>query len=200
MAVPEAAHPLTDPAMWEGYVKGPYLTSVHVFTTEWLESFSRAYEFVGLITPEESLAHFKEIFGHLREDAVLCLILGSEVPYEHNTSINYQGREELHKKLNALIRAWVAEEPRVICLDFTKFIRRQSDYTDSINHFQRRVYYEAVREAREYMQKYASIHSDMPIGCLARLRTTIATWKKGNSWMRALYRVLKTFYSLMGFK
>ena len=38
-------------------------------------------------------------------------------------------------------------------LDFNDFIKGQDDFTDNINHFQRRVYFEISQKANEYIEK-----------------------------------------------
>ena len=83
--------------------------------------------------------------------AKVCYLLGSERPFLKNTQRNYEGREKVYRQVNALLRDLAKENDRVLLLDFNDFIHGQTDFNDNINHFVRRVYYEAACKANEYI-------------------------------------------------
>lgn len=143
----EYGHPLTDPTEWDNYINGTIFNADNQFTKEWLQWFAENHDFLGPLNVEQILGDYKALLKKMSPSAKLCLLLGSETPFEKETNPNYFGREKVYKQINDLLRAWAAEEERVLVLDFNKYIRGQEDFTNNINHFQRRVYFEAAKEA-----------------------------------------------------
>ena len=78
-------------------------------------------------------------------------MLGSEMPFEKNTQKNYEGRHLVYKAINDLFREYAKQEDRLLLIDFNTIIRGQQDFTNNINHFHRRVYYEIASKANEYI-------------------------------------------------
>lgn len=151
IAFGEYIYPLTDKNNWDAYINGSIFTADNHFTREWLEEFSNKYEFVGHLSPEEIIDNIKLLLTKISPQAKVCYLLGSETPYLKNTQKNYENRHLLYKEINALIREYSKKNDRVLYIDFNDYIRGQEDFTNNINHFQRRVYYEVATKANEYI-------------------------------------------------
>ena len=149
IAFGEAAFPLTERDNWDGYVNGTLFTADNVFTREYLESFSREWSFEGALTPDQIGENIARLLEITSPKARICLLLGSETPYLANVKRNYENRHLVHREINERLREMAQREERLILLDFNDFIHGQEDFTDNINHFQRRVYYEAAMKANE---------------------------------------------------
>lgn len=147
----EYMFPLTDRKNWDGYVSGQLFAADNQFTIDWLEQFSRNWEFCGRLTPEQVLGNIKELMGRISPNAKLCLMLGSETPYEKNTQPNYKGRHNDYGQINALLRDYAANNDRLLLVDFNNYIHGQADFTNNINHFVRRVYFDAATQINRYI-------------------------------------------------
>lgn len=147
----EYIYPLTDKNNWDLYVNGSIFTADNDFTYEWLEDFSNKYEYIGTLSPEEILENIKTLLQKINPKAKVCLLLGSETPYKKNSQKNYDGRHSTYKKINDLIREYAKSDSRILIIDLNDYIRDQSDFTDNINHFKRRIYFEVATKANEYI-------------------------------------------------
>lgn len=151
IAFGEDSHSLTDPAQWPLYISNEIFTSSNQFTEEWLKWFSERYEYIGALSPEEIIENYKLLLEKVSSRAKVCFLLGSEIPFEKETNTNYFGREKIYKKINDLIKEWSKTNNRVLYISFNDYIKGQEDFTNNINHFQRRVYYAAATKANEYI-------------------------------------------------
>ena len=151
IAFGEYLYPLTDRNNWDAYIQGDIFNAQNHFTKEWLEDFSKKYEFVGHLSPEQILNQAKELLKKVNPHTKVCYMLGSEMPFEKNTQKNYEGRHLVYKAINDLFREYAKQEDRLLLIDFNTIIRGQQDFTNNINHFQRRVYYEIASKANEYI-------------------------------------------------
>lgn len=84
IAFAEWCYPLTDKSFWNAYINGDVCTYGNSFTEDWLREFSQNWEYVGRITVEEYIDNLKQILSMLNRKCKLCVLLGSEVPYEAN--------------------------------------------------------------------------------------------------------------------
>lgn len=151
IAFGEYLYPLTDPNNWPLYVKGEIFDAQNKFTEEWLEEFSSKYEYIGYLSPGQILEQAKVLLKKISPHTKVCYMLGSEMPYEKNTQKNYEGRHLVYKAINELFREYAKKEERLLLIDFNEILRGQQDFTNNINHFQRRVYYEIATKANEYI-------------------------------------------------
>jgi len=151
IAFGESCYPLTAPECWDGYINGEVFTAHNCFTRDWLESFSEKYVFEGALSPSLILRHAHELLDKLPESTKVCYILGSETPFEKNVQPNYEGRHLIYREINEKMRVFAAQNNRVLLIDVNEFIRGQEDFTNNINHFHRRVYYEIATKANEYI-------------------------------------------------
>ena len=152
IAFGEARYPLTDLQNWDLYINGDLFTAHNHFTREWLEQFCANYEFVGSLSPNEIRQNAEELLSKISPSTKVCYILGSEIPFNKNTQPNYEGRHLIYKEINHYFRELAKQNDRVVLLDLNDIIRGQEDFTNNINHFQRRVYYEMAMKANEYIK------------------------------------------------
>ncbi len=101
------------------------------------EKFLSKYELIGLTQPEEYVLFLKESLEWLPKKTTLCVILGA----------TYGGSEQAlrHKALNDAVKALAAIEPRIKYIDVDEFAKSEADFTDGLNHYQTRVYFEIAQ-------------------------------------------------------
>ncbi|MBR1882799.1 MAG: HAD-IIIC family phosphatase [Muribaculaceae bacterium] len=179
IAFGEYVYPLTDPNNWEAYMQGELFTADNVFTREWLVWFSSNFEFLGALAPQEILSNIKLLMSKINAHAQVCFILGSEIPFNGNNQHNYDGREQVYAQINRLLREYARENDRVLIIDFNDYIHGQQDFTNNINHFVRRVYYEAATQANVFISQIA--------GERLQQKTRTYLW-----WMTLADRIEKT--------
>lgn len=143
--------PLTDKRYWDHYLSTKQY-GCH-YTEDWLKSFSENYEFIGRLSPSEVLDNYKSLLSMMSPTACLCLVLGSEIPYEKESSSTFIGREKYHQELNPLLREWARTDSRVYILDWNEYITGQDSFNDTINHFTRDVYYKASLRVRDIIKE-----------------------------------------------
>lgn len=157
IAFGEACYPLTDSHNWNLYINKKIFDAQNNFTAEWLKSFSDKYDYIGTLKPEEIVEHAKELLTKVPITTKICFILGSEIPFEKNTQKNYNDRHLINKEINDLFRVLSEENDRVLLIDVNDYIRGQEDFTNNINHFHRRIYYEIAKKANEYIEAITGI-------------------------------------------
>lgn len=101
------------------------------------EKFLSKYELLGLTTPEEYVQFLKDCLGWLPKKTTLCVILGA----------TYGGSEQAlrHKALNDAVKALANDAPRIKYIDVDEFAKSDADFTDGLNHYQTRVYFEIAQ-------------------------------------------------------
>lgn len=151
IAFGESCYSLTNKDNWKELINNKVFTAENHFSREWLEWFAEEYEFMGALKPLEILENYKQILDKVSKKTKICFLLGSELPYERNKQLNYEGRECVYREINDLIRNWSKQDSRILYIDFNDYINGQEDFTNNINHFQRRVYYEAAQKANEFI-------------------------------------------------
>lgn len=101
------------------------------------ENFLSKYEELGLTTPEEYVQFLKDCLGWLPKKTTLCVILGATIG---------NSEEALrHKALNAAVKALAVTEPRIKYIDVDEYAKSNADFTDGLNHYQTRVYFEIAQ-------------------------------------------------------
>ena len=110
-----------------------------------LRAFREEYVFAGDPPIELVLQNLKYIRSHLDDKTHLILILGSEI-HTDKALEGYEGRAEKHTILNKYVREFVKEYDNISILELTDLIKSDDDYSECINHFSRRVYYDFAQE------------------------------------------------------
>ena len=197
LAFGEYCNDLTDKSNIEDFLNGTLYCYSNKYTKEWLCRFSENWEYCGRITSEDYLNNIKLLLNKLPSETKLCLMLGSEMPHLSNEKKAYENRHLFHKELNDMLRMYAKDNSRILLLDFNEFIHGQEDYTDNINHFQRRVYYEISQKANEYIgqvmgcqiKKKKWLKKNLEI-YLPRIKGLI--WRFNPSFIKNIYHSLKT--------
>ena len=138
--------PLTDENNWDGLISGKLRNCQNTFTREYLEEFSKKYEFIGKFDNKKFNSFLKFLIDNLPSETYICFDLGSETPcLKDKNPIN----KDLHinnQKLNAVIRSCAKDNKRIVLLDINKFIKGQESLNDYINHFAINVYFKIANE------------------------------------------------------
>lgn len=153
MAFGEWCNDLTDKANIEKFLNQELYCYSNEYTRKWLETFGANWDYLGRISAEDYVANLEQVLSRINADAKICLILGSELPYENNHKPSYNNRHIVHKEYNRVLRAFAQTQDRVLLLDVNDYVNNQDDFSDNINHFQRRVYYQMAQKANEYIQE-----------------------------------------------
>lgn len=179
---------------WEGYCNGLYNTNGNRFTVEYLKSFAEKYECIGQTTPDTYINFLQNCLKWLPENTRLCLILGA-------TKI-FDGAEEdkqKHKKLNEAIKSFAEDHSRISYIEIDSCIHSASDFTDGLNHYSARVYYEIAQAMIRVIEQSAGVkYKSFSSGVVAfdkivlKLRKGVLTVFKPRGKM---YNVLKKVYN-----
>lgn len=144
---------LTNCEIQKKIMSGEVYSALNKFTGEWLEWFSDNYVYKGRLKSEEILANLRLILRNMSESCYLILILGSEIPFLKNAQSAYDNRHEDHKALNVLLREFALKNKRVKIIDVNDFIKSQDDFTNNINHYSKRVYFEIAQKAKNIISE-----------------------------------------------
>lgn len=191
-------YPLTDKNNWGNYITGSIQCHENVFTKEWLTSFSEKYDFLGRMTPQEYLSQLDDLFCKISPKTHVCLLLGSEMPFYAEQLEGYKDRHLYYKEMNDLIREYVKTQKRLHLIDFNKYLKKQSDFTNNINHFQRHIYYQAAVDANKLIVELTGAKNSHTKGYLyylfTFLRNKIANRIKRESF---LFKFLEKFNQIL---
>lgn len=102
--------------------------------------FFDKYEYVGMTTSEQYENFLVDCLSWLPQKTTLCIILGVTTPILGETDILYH-----HKEINSVVKKMAAHNNRLKYIDVNDFVKTSKDVTDSINHYQTRVYYEIAQ-------------------------------------------------------
>ncbi|MDR2839944.1 MAG: HAD-IIIC family phosphatase [Paludibacter sp.] len=190
--------PLTDKNNWQDYISGKLYNGNNKFTKSYLETFAQKYEFVGRTSPDEYVSILKKMLAYLPFDTVICLILGAEYHYPKSDDISLH-----HSLLNQKVRELAITESRIKYIDVAKIAIKQSDFTDSINHFSTRIYYEMAQKMTDVInsvspdtvRQYAKwmVYTDkIIIGVRAVLKKILKNPdNRAYKWIKNVYSVLR---------
>lgn len=120
--------------------KGTNVRVVMNSYNDYLESdpkFLDKYESEGYTTPEQYVRFLKDSVKWLSPKTSLCIILGA----------TYGNSEDAlrHRALNDAVKALAIEESRIKYIDVDEYAKNASDFTDGLNHYQTRVYFEIAQ-------------------------------------------------------
>ena len=101
------------------------------------EAFLTKYESEEYTTPGQYVRFLKDCLEWLPAKTVLCLILGA--------TFGNSEEAKRHKALNEEVKSFASTESRIRFIDVDEYARRASDFTDGLNHYQTRVYFEIAQ-------------------------------------------------------
>jgi len=146
IALCEKFYDLTNEKNWEDYILKRIFTSNIEFTKEKLKIFASQYKYVSNENGDVTIQNLDFLYKKIKKHTKLILLLGSEKPFLGTTKLSYENREQFHKTLNEKVRKWAIDKPNVHLIEIGKYIHNQKDYTDTINHFQKKVYYDMAQD------------------------------------------------------
>lgn len=156
IALCEKYYNLTDEKNWEDYINKRIFTSLIDFHREDLVRFADKFKYVDNSEGDVTLHNLDILYKHKKKNCKLILLLGSEKPFEGATKPSYLNRHIFHKILNEKIRAWAADKTDVFLIEINQYINSQKDYTDTINHFQKRIYHHIAQDLLKILSKDSS--------------------------------------------
>lgn len=156
VAYGEKYYDLTEEKNKEKYINNEIATLGVKFTRETIDEFSKKYKYVDNGDWRKTINNLDKIYDYLGSNTKLILLLGSEQKFEKKCSDSYKGRETEHQKLNSSIRKWAQNKDNVKLICYDKYIKKQTDYIDTINHFEKKVYYDLARDLIEEFSKIKS--------------------------------------------
>ena len=190
----EYKFPLTNKENWYGYINGEIFNAGNKFTEIWLKEFSEKFEFVGRLEPMEFIDNLEEVLDKIQPKAKVCLLLGSEIPFEGNKEEAYADRHLYYKEINELLREYAKKNDRIFLLDFNDYIKGQQSFTDNINHYQRSVYFEASHKANEYIGLVTGSKVKERSGLYLQYEKIAAYFGRKINRNSSLYKVLRNIY------
>ncbi len=152
----EGFYDLTKEENFEKYINKTIFTSNIDFTDKDLQDFAEKYEYVDNSDCSVTIQSLDTIYKKVCP-ATLVLILPSEKAFSRNTSPSYENRHIIHQLLNNKIRTWSQNKPEVILFPIDKYIHDSKDFTDSISHFTKKVYFELAKDLIETIDKTNSV-------------------------------------------
>ena len=148
---------LTDPSKWDSIISGAQYNYMNKFSREYLEEFAGKYEYLGPLDEKGYVENLKILMDKISPKTHLCLILGSEIEYEGKTTPAYVNRAEKHKKFNDAIREFVSGNSRIHLINITDYIEGQDSFSDNINHFQRKVYFQMSQRVSDIIAEVTGV-------------------------------------------
>ncbi len=156
IAFGEWLYPLTDKANWDGYISGSLYTGNCRFTRGFLERFASEYTFIGRITPEELTKNLKFIRENVKDSTEIVIMLGCETEFKNNKREAWKNRHIEHREYNDAVRAFASDYGNITLFDVNEYITSQEDFSDSINHYKKRIYYMMAQRLIEMINTHSS--------------------------------------------
>lgn len=156
IALCEKHYDLTNKKNWEDYINKRIFTSLIDFHEEDLIDFADKFKYIDNGEGDLTLHNLDILYKYKQKHCKLILLLGSEKPFEGETKPSYIDRHIFHEELNNKIKAWAADKSDVILIEINQYITSQKDYVDTINHFQKRVYYHIAQDLLKILSNNSS--------------------------------------------
>lgn len=117
----------------------PTLSTYGYMSKEEQEIFNTKFEFIGGMSTERLKENLDWIRTRISKDTLLICLNGSEVEIKHPYEVR---RKELHQEMNKIVENFCESNANTYLLDITKIIKSDSDHTDNIRHYTRKIYYQ----------------------------------------------------------
>lgn len=171
------SRPITEEDNWADYISKSIMTARSNFTVESLKSFKEEYEEIEY-TPVQIVDNIEKILHIVStraKETYFVILLLAELPFEGEESF-FSDKEKKHIAINNELRKRFDNNPRVYLLDVNKYIKKQSDYFDTINHYSKYVYYKMALELADYAN--------------SRVNMTVKTKSKFLAWYMNIRRTI----------
>lgn len=169
VAFGEFTNDLTDENKWPRYLSKELYVGNYCFSIEELENFKRNFEYTGRLTVNGIIENLHWIQQHLGSNTKLILCLGSETAYQGQQHEVNHYIPQFNKELNQKIRKWAEVDSRLFYIDVNDYISGQQDFTNSVTHFSKRVYYEMSKA----LISIISQNSDMQLKNYGRFKRDV---------------------------
>ena len=152
---------LTDSKNWDKLVSGEYSHYSVKYTYEMLKRFRDNYEYEGPLKPEQIVENYKKIRELIPPKTLLVILLGGENSYIEGENLSDNDRDTIYraanrKRTNPLLEKEFAAYENVKLINYTNYIHSRADYTNVIDHLQRRVQFtlaaDMVKIANDYLK------------------------------------------------
>lgn len=181
-----AEFPFTDKTHWNALLESRDTHHFHIpnfdipITLPLLKDITERYRFLGPVSPENCVANLHYIYTQLPRHTLLILILGSETPCEHETYPAYRQAHLRHRERNRLIEAFAAGKENVRLVNLSDLITSQNDFTDSIDHYTRQVYWQLADRIIKLINQHknTSLHANTHYIIKKYLISSIRYWRK----------------------
>jgi len=135
---------LTEPNNFSDYLKKSVMTARSNFKEEDLLNFSKEFEKIEY-SEKNIVSNLKKIIDLINPKTKIILMLLPELEFKSKDNF-MKGKEKIHKIINDEIRKTFSCDNRIVILDVNNYIKNQSDYFDSINHYSKKVYYMLAKD------------------------------------------------------
>jgi FkbH-like protein len=123
---------------------------------DFLVSLKENFDYLGVIKPEEMINNLKKIKQLIGKDTLLILLGGAEYNYIEKTDVR-KDRYLLHKQYNEAVKEFVKSEENCCFIDVNKYIKDESSFVDTINHYKKTVYFDIANEIIKHINEYSDI-------------------------------------------
>ncbi len=150
---------ITEPKNWIKYIENEVMTAHSHFCEKELSDFAKNFSNVDF-SADSTCKNLEVILSKIRSlnpNVKLVVMLLPELAYHYapDEDVNaFSGKEIMHRQLNEAIRNKFNGREGVYLLDVNKYIKNQSDYFDSINHFSKVVYFKLADEFSKYVGSF----------------------------------------------
>lgn len=134
------------------------------------DKFSREFNLIGSIPDDRFIENLEIIRETLSPETLLLLLNGSVQDINHP---NEPDRKKLHEHFNHLLSSFANRHNNVKIVDVNQFIRSKADHTDSIRHYQRKIYYRIAENILIILKKRKAVDDLVAIKEIKYKRPTI---------------------------
>lgn len=151
---------ITDHRNYSDYIDKRVMTARSNFTERELLQFSDEYErieFEPAQIADNYLKIVEEVHSKYPDTRFLIMLLSELKFISKNADDIFEGKELAHKAINSELRDRFGKYEFVDFLDVNKYISKQDDYYDNINHYSNLVYYKMAVEFAGYLHANKNI-------------------------------------------
>lgn len=136
---------MTDKKIWDKYINKEIYTLGYSLSKKVMKPFAKRFEKVELC-PNDVIDNVKYIRNNMPTKSKLVLILGND-KYKSQIATSYEEeRLQRYKALNIRVLTCFGNCQDIIIIDANEFLRGPCDVTDTIMHYERRVYYNIAQK------------------------------------------------------